>query len=102
MIAVVIVRTGSREWHIDSWLQSCRVLMRGVEETLMNRLVETAREAGVTRIVGEYVPTARNGMVADFFTRLGFRPLQDDADPERKLYACTPADFITLKSFIAV
>jgi FkbH-like protein len=84
MIAVVIVRTGSREWHIDSWLQSCRVLM------------------GVTRIVGEYIPTVRNGMVADFFTRLGFRPLHNDADPERKLYACTPADFITLKSFIAV
>jgi FkbH-like protein len=102
MIAVVIVRYGRREWQIDTWLQSCRVLMRGVEETLMNRLVESAREAGVERLVGEYVPTGRNGMVADFFPRLGFQPTENAKGQERKLYVCTPALFQPLKSFIAV
>ncbi|HXI99952.1 MAG TPA: HAD family hydrolase [Micropepsaceae bacterium] len=102
MIAVVIVHMGPREWHIDTWLQSCRVLARGVEETLMNRLVEHAREAGVQRIIGEYVPTARNAMVADFFPRLGFAPIEGQEDPERKLYMCRPSEFSPLKSFIAV
>ena len=75
MIAVVIVRVEPGQWVIDTWLQSCRVLSRGVEETLMNELVSLSRAAGTERILGEYIPTARNGMVADFYPRLGFAEL---------------------------
>jgi len=55
---------------------------------------------GVDRIIGEYVPTARNGMVADFFPRLGFEPAADSKDS--KIYVCKPDRFRALKSFIAV
>jgi len=99
MIGVVIVRQKPNEWLIDTWLQSCRVLSRGVEQTLLNELVRLARVAGVERIVGEYVPTARNGMVADFYPRLGFVELEALADG-RKRFVCMPAAFIPLKSFI--
>jgi len=101
MIAVVIVRKQPDTWIIDTWLQSCRVLARGVEETLMNRLIETAKNAGAKRVLGEYIPTARNGMVAGFYPRLGFVP-GGPAGGDAKTYVCHTAEFQPLKSFIAV
>ncbi|RVH36932.1 methoxymalonyl-ACP biosynthesis protein FkbH, partial [Sinorhizobium meliloti] len=65
------IKKGS-EWEIDTWLQSCRVLERGVEQCLMNSLIEEAVSAGVVSIRGRYIPTERNAMVSDFYPRLGF------------------------------
>ena len=47
MICVVIVRKENSDWDIDSWLQSCRVLERGVEHCVMNTLFNEALVAGV-------------------------------------------------------
>ena len=95
-IAIVIVRKNAGVWTIDTWLQSCRVLKRGVEEALMNLLLERARAEGATRIDGEYIPTPRNQIVADFFARLGF----EEAGSGANRYVCNPAAFKPLKSFI--
>jgi FkbH-like protein len=66
-------REGDALW-MDTWLMSCRVLGRQVEESVLNVLVSAAAEAGVQRIVGEYLPTAKNGMVREHYARLGFQP----------------------------
>jgi FkbH-like protein len=73
MIGVLIAVRDGAEWEIDSWLMSCRVLNRGVEQAICNRLAADARLAGARRIVGRFIPTDRNGIVADLYTRLGFR-----------------------------
>lgn len=83
MVCVVICENGGEEWRIDSWLMSCRVLNRKVEEAVCNRLAATARASGATRLVGVYVPTPRNGMVAGLYPRLGFEPLPDDGSEQR-------------------
>lgn len=101
MICVVIVRKGPIEWAIDSWLQSCRILERGVEETVMNHLVAAARAAGAQRITGEYLPTPRNALVADFYDRMGFAPV-GEATAERRAYVCDVATDPVRKSFITV
>ena len=80
MIGVVIVRKNGAQWAIDTWLQSCRVLERGVEQCVMNQLFETAARAGVKTIHSEYIPTDRNKMVSDFYTRLGFDILEAHDD----------------------
>ena len=72
MVSVVICTTTSDEWRIDTWLMSCRVLNRRIEEAICNRLAHDAREAGASRIVGEFLPTDRNGIAADLFERMGF------------------------------
>lgn len=74
MISVVIVRREGAEHRIDTWLMSCRVLERRVEELVLDHLVERARAAGAERLVGEYLPTARNDLVAEHYPRLGFVP----------------------------
>jgi FkbH-like protein len=73
LIAVVLARTDTAaRLAIDSFVMSCRVLGRGVELAIMNEIVERARARGVREITGEYIPTARNALVADLFARLGF------------------------------
>ena len=54
---------------------SCRVLKRGVEKFVLNHLVEKAREMGVKKIVGEYLPTAKNKIVENHYSDLGFEAL---------------------------
>ena len=61
---------GGRE--IDSLLLSCRALGRGVEEAVLADLEDKARSAERTRLIGRYIPTPKNGLVADFYSRLGF------------------------------
>ncbi len=100
MIAVVIVRKDGALWTIDSWLQSCRILGRGVEEALMNTLMAQAAAAGAETVAGEYRPTARNGIVADFFTRFGFTP--DAAGGSSRRFVCRPRDYRAQLSAVAV
>ncbi|SHH71961.1 HAD-superfamily phosphatase, subfamily IIIC/FkbH-like domain-containing protein [Bradyrhizobium erythrophlei] len=72
MISAVICRQAGRRWEVDTWIMSCRVLGRRVEEAILQHLVEQARSRGITEIVGRYIPTAKNGLVRDHFSRLGF------------------------------
>ena len=65
---------------IDTWLMSCRVLRRGVEDAALNRLVALARRHGLAAIGGEYIPTAKNVLVKDLFASLGFREVETRAD----------------------
>ena len=39
---------------------------------MVSELVKRAQERGVHRIVGEYIATEKNKVIANLFTRLGF------------------------------
>lgn len=79
LIGVVIGRAGEPDTiEIDSWLMSCRVLGRQVEEAMLNVVAAEAAARRAQRLVGIYLPTERNGMVADLYPRLGFSLQEDD------------------------
>lgn len=76
IIGIVIAReTSETVWEIDSWLMSCRVLGRQVESKMLDDLVSQAKQYGVQEITSTYVPTPKNGMVADHYEKLGFERL---------------------------
>jgi FkbH-like protein len=78
MISCVIVRAIEPEtWEIDTWLMSCRVLARRVEECTMMKLIEHARSKGVTALIGRYIPTAKNDMVREFYPKFGFTLVEE-------------------------
>lgn len=73
LIAVVILKQcNDNSLFIDAWFMSCRVLKRGMENFTLNTIVSWAREHDYHKIIGEYLPTPKNGMVADFYGSLGF------------------------------
>lgn len=76
LICVVILERQDEETlFIDTWFMSCRVLKRGMENFTLNTIVRYARENGFRRIIGEYIPTAKNSMVKDHYPSLGFKRL---------------------------
>jgi FkbH-like protein len=80
VISVIICRARGNAWEIDTWLMSCRVLGRGVEDMVLREILQHARERGITRLIGVYRPTKRNGMVRDHYAKLGFSLLDSDPD----------------------
>lgn len=71
--AVIMEKRAGDILFIDTWIMSCRVLKRGVENFLLNEIVHLARESGCVFIKGEYIPTAKNGIVKEHYSQLGFK-----------------------------
>jgi FkbH-like protein len=83
LISVVLARRQQDNLYIDLWLMSCRVLKRDVELAMLDAIAECAIASGIKVIYGYYIPTTKNGMVADFYPNLGFLPcLPPQASPE--------------------
>ena len=81
MISVIVCRPGEPgAWEIDTWLMSCRVLGRKVEQMVLREILDQAAAAGVERLVGVYVPTDRNALVRDHYEKLGFAAVEARAD----------------------
>ena len=72
MISVIVFDKIGEAWANDVWLMSCRVLGRRVEEAALAHVCAAARAQGARKLVGVYLPTAKNQMVAELYGRLGF------------------------------
>jgi FkbH-like protein len=80
LINVVILAVRGETLEIDTFLMSCRVLQRGVEQLAMNRIFALAGELGLARVRGRYLPTAKNAMVKDFYRQFGFTLASEGED----------------------
>jgi FkbH-like protein len=80
MISVVICQRKGDDWYVDTWLMSCRVLGRRVENAILREILGEARRRGIHRIIGLYRPTARNKMVEEHYARLGFSVMERRQD----------------------
>ncbi|MGD8277745.1 MAG: HAD family hydrolase, partial [Gemmatimonadota bacterium] len=80
LIAVFMGRIDDEALSVENWLMSCRVLNRGVERFLLDRIVRAAARRGVRRIDGRYIPTARNALVREHYERLGFEKTGEAPD----------------------
>lgn len=73
LISVVILdKQEDSTLFVSEWLMSCRVLKRGMEEFIVNKIMETAARNGCQKVLGEYIPTAKNAMVRDLYEKMGF------------------------------
>jgi len=66
--------------RIDTWLMSCRVLGRRIEQAMLASVCAYARAAGVRAIAGEYRPTAKNEQVRALYPKLGFDTVREGDD----------------------
>ena len=90
LISVLLARVDGDALAVDTWLMSCRVLKRSVETLLHNYLCGWALQHGVRRIRGEYIATAKNGIVKDHYANLGFVGIEES--PERTVWEYAIAD----------
>lgn len=72
LIACLVLRRRDRALHVDTWVMSCRVLGRTVEEFIANDMRQIALAHGCDRLTGRYVRSPKNGLVEGLYERLGF------------------------------
>ena len=84
LISVIILRGSETEVHIDTFLMSCRVMGRKLEDVIINKLA--VKYAG-KKMVGEFIPTAKNAPVKELYDKLGFKKVSDDDG--HKIYELT-------------
>ncbi|UCD76618.1 MAG: HAD-IIIC family phosphatase [Phycisphaerales bacterium] len=72
LVSMLIARRDGEVMDIDTFLMSCRVIGRTVEAEMLAQLCERAAAAGCAKLRGTYIPTAKNVMVKDLYSRFGF------------------------------
>ncbi|MCB1976008.1 MAG: HAD-IIIC family phosphatase [Nitrosomonas sp.] len=82
MISVVICKNAGDCWEIDTWLMSCRVIKRRVEEAVCDELVAIARSKGIEKLRGYYRPTEKNKLVKNHYQQLGFVLISSDGSED--------------------
>ncbi len=80
LTGVVVVRNKKREWTLDSFVLSCRIMGRTIEYEVLNQIVLDAQFAGASVILGKYIPTPKNKPVADLYACYGFHQVPGDDD----------------------
>jgi len=73
LIGILILEKQNESLFIDSFIMSCRVLKRSMENFILNQIVEYAKGNGFKNIVGEYLPTVKNVIVKDLFKDYQFK-----------------------------
>jgi FkbH-like protein len=86
LVALMIAEQQGEAMEIDTWLMSCRVIGRTVENAMFRRLCEAALEQGCTSVRGTFIRSAKNNIVADLFPRLGFDPISEGPEESRWAY----------------
>jgi len=77
LISNLVLRKEEDHLFIENWVMSCRVLNRQVEELVINSIVELAKENGFKKVIAEYIPSKKNGLVKDLFKKMGFSSLDE-------------------------
>ena len=72
LISVIELEIHDSFAFIENWVMSCRVFNRGVEDLIAAHCVELCKALALDYLVGEYLPTSKNSVVADLYPRLGF------------------------------
>jgi len=80
LISVIIGKRDETRLEIVSWLMSCRVISRRLEEFALDQIVAVARDSGIAQIRGRYVPTPKNSLVSKHYEKLGFRLAEELPD----------------------
>ena len=64
-------------WRIDSFLLSCRIIGRKVEETLLAYIIKDAKSNKAHFLRGEFAPSKKNKVAEKFYQKCGFKKLRN-------------------------
>ncbi len=75
LVGVLIARRAGTVARIDNFLMSCRALGRRLEQAMVEHCLQDLGERwSVNSVEAEFISTAKNAQVADFWPRMGFAP----------------------------
>ena len=100
LVSVLIGRVSDVTVEVDLWLMSCRVLNREMEFAMFDALVDQCQARGIRRIVGVYIPSKKNSMVAGHYAGLGFTRAGGTAEGRELWHYDVPQPYSSRTRFI--
>ena len=73
----ILNKKNPKEWYLDTFLLSCRVMGRDIEKSIMSYIISRAKKDDVTIIKANYLPTKKNKPIEDFLPDCGFQENDD-------------------------
>jgi len=67
-----IVEIDDKEWRIDTFLLSCRIIGRRIEESLLAYIIQQAQKENAKTLHSEFIPTKKNAPAKEFYKKNGF------------------------------
>ncbi|MCR5210086.1 MAG: HAD-IIIC family phosphatase [Lachnospiraceae bacterium] len=95
LISVAVIKKEADSAFVENWFMSCRVLKRTMEEYIINSMVNAVKEAGIGKLKAEYIPSAKNAMVKDIYSRMGFEDLGEGK------YLCDVNSFVMRETYVS-
>lgn len=86
MVGLAIIVRKNNIWHIDTFLMSCRIIGRQVEDALVNHIFQDGTAHNIVSICARYIRTAKNEIVADFWQKMGFHKTSANQDSSEWKY----------------
>jgi len=100
LVSVLIGHIVNDSVELDLWLMSCRVLKREMEFAMFDALVEECHERGIRKILGVYIPSKKNGMVAQHYAGLRFSRVDHTADGQEAWAYDVPGSYSAKTRYI--
>ena len=72
----IIKKENKKEWRIDTFLMSCRIMGRGIEKGIMAHIINKAKNNMVEKIKADFIPTQKNKPVENFLTDNKFKKVE--------------------------
>lgn len=69
----IIKKENKKEWILDTFLMSCRIMGRDIEIGIITYIINKAKESGVEKIKASFLPTQKNKPVEDFLPNCEFK-----------------------------
>ena len=77
IVGIAISEINGETARLDTFLMSCRVLGRGIEQAFLMAVLEVSKKAGMKTCIAEYIRTQKNGVARDFLPANGFALRED-------------------------
>jgi FkbH-like protein len=83
LTGVIVLSFRGATARVENFLMSCRVLGQGIEFSLWAAVLDRCRARGASTLEADFLATAKNAQVRDFYDRLGLARVGDDDDARR-------------------
>ena len=71
-VSVLIVTRNGNAAYLDTFLLSCRVMARFIEDSILTAVEDFLGTQGISTVTASYLPTPKNGPVEMVFERMGY------------------------------
>jgi FkbH-like protein len=71
--AAYIIKKNGTSWILDTFLLSCRIIGRGVEDAMLSQILKDAKNNGVEEFKAEFIHTSKNKPAENFLSDFGFK-----------------------------